>query len=393
MKFESPEEKLDITEDNIETPTNKYDQEVPESEIENFQKDKPNLENANQKSSDGFQDNDFERMKRIAEQEDQFKKVLEKLIEDMSPELYERADHFGLEKSIVEGVKQSIKKSLLDSVFNASDFGKRLKLKIKATDFVTDKISEEEKNEEEKASLLNLMEEKLSSKEEIFDLLSRKLYQEITLEEKELLKIFSMAEKGGKVGSHNKIGGEIEVSLFNALGFEEYKAAIMHEFTHKALFILTPEEIKKRRIYNDIDRGFMGSALEPKEELNNEKLLKKKEKEKEKIQKMFFEILEGIDESLAHRVERYYAKEKKPFFAGYSKKIYPPFFKKIYDQIDNATEGKSLVEFDHFTVDLYGILTNNWKEDLSEVELKKIIVAVKLKIAEFQREKSLQREQ
>lgn len=105
--------------------------------------------------------------------------------------------------------------------------------------------------------------------------------------------------------------------------------------------------------------------------------------EKDKIQETFFEILEGIDESLAYRAEKYYGKEIEPSFINYYRKIYPKFFKEIYTEIDNATEGKSLEEFDCFAKDLWEVLVSGWKEDLSEIELRKIVIVVRSKIMDF----------
>jgi len=368
MKFGENLNSVGVEERN--KPENEYDQEIPDNEAEN----------TNQESDNSFQNNDFEIMRETAEQEDQLKEEIEKLIEEISPELYERADRFGLEKQIVEEIKESVKRSLLDSIIKANNFEEMLELKTKANDACSKILDDEKKTE-----LLTLVENKFSSEEKIFDLLKRKFDQKITSEEEKFLEILSVAEKGGEIGSYNQIEGKIETSLFNTLDFKGYKGVIMHEFTHKALASLTPKGIKSRAIVDIFLKTLMEEESE--EALNDKKSME--EEEKEKIQKMFFESLTGINESLAHGAEGYYTEEREPYFVGYAKKIYPPLFKKIHDQISNATTDKSLAEFDYFAIDLYKTFINSYKEDLSLEELKKIVNDVKKKIAKFQKDKNL----
>lgn len=207
-------------------PENEYDREVSDNEVENLQKE---IEESN------------------IEQESQLKETLKEFVEDLSLEFYNRTVHFGLEELIVKETKQDISESFYDSIARLKKFGERLKFKIRISDFIVNKISSERKSDEEKAEILNLLEQKLSSEQEFFGLLNRKLQGEIVSKEKELLQIFLEVEDKGLQGGYNSLSGKMKISLFGPVSIEGYKEIAMHEFTHKVLSTLTPEKIKKER--------------------------------------------------------------------------------------------------------------------------------------------------
>ncbi|MCK4729811.1 MAG: hypothetical protein KAT28_00685 [Candidatus Aenigmarchaeota archaeon] len=301
---------------------------------------------------------------------------IKKHFKEISSELYERANHFGLDSNVVDKIKVQLRNSLRRDIGETGTEMQELKIKI---------IDAVNSSKMEKTEILNLIETCLSSQGNFLDLLNRKLYGKTTNLEKELLHIMSVVDKKLTLGNYNLIRNEIEIhSLFNNSTLEELKGTIMHEFTHNALSVLTPKNIREKRINNDINNTINEEMPEMKQ-LDDKK--SSEEKEKKKMQRMFFNLLLAVDESLAYVAEKYYSKEKekKPRFNAYYKKTVPELFQKIYNLIDAAANGKSLAEFDYFAAELYSNIVGMWNEDLTETQLKKIMMSVKSKIMDFQK--------
>ncbi len=281
-----------------------------------------------------------------------------------------------MDSNVVDKIKVQLRNSLRRDIGETGTEMQELKIKI---------IDAVNSSKMEKTEILNLIETCLSSQGNFLDLLNRKLYGKTTNLEKELLHIMSVVDKKLTLGNYNLIRNEIEIhSLFNNSTLEELKGTIMHEFTHNALSVLTPKNIREKRINNDINNTINEEMPEMKQ-LDDKK--SSEEKEKKKMQRMFFNLLLAVDESLAYVAEKYYSKEKekKPRFNAYYKKTVPELFQKIYNLIDAAANGKSLAEFDYFAAELYSNIVGMWNEDLTETQLKKIMMSVKSKIMDFQK--------
>ncbi len=291
------------------------------------------------------------------EKELKLQESLEKWINGVNPELQERAEHFGLGKTFVEEARNDVKNSLREDLarITVPEFLKDLKGKSCKT---TENLMEEK----DKPGILSLI-DRLSERE-ILDLLNRKLDGNITPEEKKMLDIFSYAEKKEELGTHDFRNGRIGVSLLNSGSLQEYTSTLMHEFTHKALSNLAPEAVRKKEI------SFYG--LRGVKEIMGDDWVKQDNSPAVKTQSLFFKSLLAIDESFAHRVEKYYGREREPSYNAYRDKTNPQLFKEVYSMIDAVAAGKSLAEFDHFAAHIYSFFAEKWDKKLSQKDLEKI---------------------
>ena len=152
---------------------------------------------------------------------------------------------------------------------------------------------------------------------------------------------------------------------------------LMHEFTHKALSEMVPEITKKETSFSIIKRLRQATG-----EIKGRKDMT----DKERTQDLFFQNLIAINESLAYLAGKYYGSEKEPPYNSYLDKTHPGLFKRIYDQINVATDGRSLTDFDHFAARLYSSFANSWKEDMSQEDLKEIVISTMKEINKFKNE-------
>jgi hypothetical protein len=215
------------------------------------------------------------------------------------------------------------------------------------------------------------------SKKDVVDHLSRKLTKEISTEEEMILDIFSYVNEKGSLGTYDQRSGKIDISLFNSKNLKEYMGTLMHEFTHKALSEMVPEITKK-----EISFSIVKELRQATGEIKGRKDMT----DKERTQDLFFQNLVAINESLAYLAEKYYGSKKEPPYNFYLNKTHPGLFKRIYDQISVATEGKSLTAFDYFAARLYGSFANSWKEDMSQEDLKEIVISTMKEINKFKNE-------
>lgn len=285
-------------------------------------------------------------------------KTLDGWIESQESILHQRAQHFGLKDSIVKGTQDELKFSFnleLADIATAKGFNQ-----LKEASYQT--IANLLENNKELKEGVDL----LSSRKDFLNLLNRKLEGGITSRERDLLDLFSYVKYKGVAGSHDLLTKEIRISLFNQDNLKELTAILSHEFTHKALFSLLPEALSFKDIL-----------------CRSNKNLGEKEGEEEKVQSNFSSVLGALNESLAYRSERYFGRQTEPDYLDYQKVTYPGIFKKIYEQINTASEEKSLEEFDKFAAHIYTFYTSQWRENLTGEELKEIVKGVVQEIHKF----------
>jgi len=304
------------------------------------------------------------------EKEIKLRDTIEKWVDKSGSGIQERAEHFGLGKQAVEEVKENLGRSFQKDLLTITTDDGIKELKEASSKTVNNLIEQEDKT-----GLKNSLDQ--LSKKDILDLLNRKLEGGVSLEEKKILDIFSYVEKGEKLGTHDPRSGEIEVSLLNAKNLKEYTGTLHHEFTHKALSGLMPEAVKEKMI----SIGVTGAL----EKSFGEEQIKKDKTPTEKTQGLFFNTLSAIDESLAHRVGKYYTEEHEPQYGAYKEKIHPGIFERVYSQIDFVATGKSIADFDKFAAHIYSFFVNKWDKDLSQKDLEKIIVSTVGEINKFKK--------
>lgn len=351
-KFEEPKE--------IEPEEIKEQEKAPEKF--DFEKDKDNL-------SKDLTSEETKEIFETTEKEIRLQGTLEKWVGETDAELRQRAEHFGLEESVVKEIRDNLERSFQKDLTIIATPESIKELKEASSETIAN-LSDKE-NKSELKSLLDQLSEK-----DILDLLNRKLEGEVTPEEKTILDIFSYVKKGEKLGIHDPLSGKIEVSLLNSKSLKEYTRTLMHEFTHKALSSLTPETTKQQ-----IGAGMTRAS----EEFQGVEKTRKEMTTTEKAQDLFFKNLLAINESLAHRVEEYYGAKHEPQYIAYrnKNKIPPGLFERIYSRIDTAAAGKSLKKFDHFAAHIYSFFANKWDENLSQKDLEKAAMSTIEEINKF----------
>lgn len=298
--------------------------------------------------------------------------TLKKWIEETGADLRQRAERLGLKESVVEEIQKNLERSFEKDLRTVNTSESLEKLKENSSKTIANLIETEQ---EDKPILKNLLDR--LSKKDIFDLLDRKLKGEATPEEEKILDTFSYTDTGKKIlGTHDIFSGEIEIFLLNPEDLKKYNATLGHEFTHKALSNLMPEKVREKMI----SLRFIKTFEEEFRKTSGEKIEKTPA---EKAQRWFFHILLAINESLAHRAEKYYGAKREPSYLAYRDKIHPGIFKDLYSQVDAAVTGKPLAEFDHFAAHIYSFFVNKWSENLSPEDVNEAAISVIKEIKKF----------
>lgn len=340
------------------------------------------------------------------EKEIELEENLKNWIKESKSMLQQRAKHFGMPKLVVREIQNNLEESFEADLHTIIDENKREQLRkdslqyLKKADSLTKltekliEITKENLKKEKDKSKMEEMKKELEefeeetqkleevkilfnqfSKKYLLDLLNRKLKEEVTPTEKKMLDIFSEVRKEGIVGSYDSFSEKIEISLLNSKDFKEYTGTLMHEFTHKALASLLPEITHKKK-GNEISRILREKYIKDKREI-------KEITEEGRVGNLFFDFLLAINESFAHQVVKYYEVKSNPQYVAYRDKIHPKLFEEVYSYIEAATEGKSLLEFDHMAVCIYKFFADRWDKNLSMEDLKKAIRDTTIEISKF----------
>ena len=108
-----------------------------------------------------------------------------------------------------------------------------------------------------------------------------------------------------------------------------------------------------------------------------------KSSENEKEINMYLKFETAISESLAFISQSYYGRMKEPTFKSYRDKTDPMFFKKVYNDIKDASTNKSIEEFDKFSAELYIALVKDFHEDINAEQLASIFHNTREKVNSF----------
>ena len=179
----------------------------------------------------------------------------------------------------------------------------------------------------------------------------------------------------------------MERKLFNTISgdTEEEKNAddILRVFEEDSIAVAENEKQNKFKIkqfFNDL-----AEEMKPEisKRIRNFELDESKSSENEKEINMYLKFETAISESLAFISQSYYGRMKEPTFKSYRDKTDPMFFKKVYNDIKDASTNKSIEEFDKFSAELYIALVKDFHEDINAEQLASIFHNTREKVNSF----------
>lgn len=283
----------------------------------------------------------------------EIKEIVDAWLERIRVPAEERATHFGIERSETDRILDHIYIEMSGEFFvlNDPDVFDALKTQTGA---LLEKLHTHIKKHSDYDNLRAQTEN--MSLHSLFGLLVRKLKAEATGQELHFLDIISHARYGSAVGIHDTRLRRIEIRLLNAQRVENYDSTLMHELTHYGLNHTVPEALT-----NTI---FEGSFFQ-------------ESGERQKVGKLFFSLTFAVNESAAHRAERFNLNEggREPYYIGYRSQVSPKLFELVYRTISEVAIGKTLGEFDVAMVRLYRLVVGQWRPDLTIENVNQIAIS------------------